>query len=294
MERGKSIINALAKAEPINIQPAAFVRPEILMREDAASRKERLAQLISDEIVPRLRLLHGEVLEPDEAAGLSDADIAKLARLVLSPNLQAAAAYITSLREHGVTMEKLFVELLQPAAQYLGQMWTNDECDFIDVTLGVGQLQKLLAIFNCTQDLPALDARRRVFLTLAPGEQHSFGLAMVAKLLSAAGWQVTIGARPTLAEIAGAVREEWYAVAGIAHSSDADPGALTSVIAAMRRQSRNPVIGIMVGGVVFEDRPDLVAAVSADGTANNAVTAVLLAQKLFDLGARNNWAGSMP
>ena len=38
------------------------------------------------------------------------------------------------------------------------------------MTLGVARLQKLLAIFNCTHDIPALGQKRRVLLTTAPGE----------------------------------------------------------------------------------------------------------------------------
>lgn len=295
MEGGvKSIVRTVVDAEPISITVTDFVAPKILSRPDVAKRKEKLAEVVAAEIVPRLRLLHANVLPTAEAAALSDAEIRELARLVLSPNLQAAAAYVTYLRDRGLSMETLFVELLQPAAQHLGKMWDNDECDFVDVTLGVGQLQKLLAIFNCTQDLPALNAKRRVFLTLTPGEQHSFGLAMVAKLLRAAGWQVIVATEPTIELVKTAVSRDWFAVAGVTVSSEPKLDDLCRVTAAVRKNSKNPAIGIMVGGPPFSDNPDLVLRVGADATATNATTAVILAQKLFDLGARRNWLGTGP
>lgn len=95
---------------------------------------------------------------------------------------------MTFLRERGLPMETLFIELLQPAAQHLGEMWERDECDVVDVTLGVAQLQKLLAVFNCTHNLPRMSEKRRVLLVRPSGEQQSFGMAMVSKLLRAAGW----------------------------------------------------------------------------------------------------------
>lgn len=48
----------------------------------------------------------------------------------------------------------------------------------------------------------------------------------------------------------------------------------------------------MVGGPPFCESPDLAARVGADATAVNAPAAVLLAQRLFDLGAQSNWQDS--
>ena len=62
--------------------------------------------------------------------------------------------------------------------------------------------------------------------------------------------------------------------------------------------SCNPAIGVMVGGPVFLEHPELVRRVGADASAVDAATAVLLAQRLFDLAAdsaempRLNKAGS--
>ncbi|MDX2259774.1 MAG: cobalamin-dependent protein, partial [Hyphomicrobiaceae bacterium] len=277
-----------------DIDQTAFVASEILHREDAAQRQDRLAQVISEQIVPRLMALNREARCEPILSSPSEAEIIELARLVLSPDLEVAAAYVTLLRERGATTEDLFVELLQPAAQYLGTMWDRDECDFVDVTLGVGRLQKLLAVFNCTHNIPALSKKRRVFLTPTRSEQHSFGLMMVHKLLSAAGWNVTLASEPAVECVSAAVAADWYAVAGITLSCESHIDAATDLIAAVRRHSRNPAIGVMVGGAHLESRPELVAQLGADATACNATTAVILAQKLFDIGAQQNWRGTSP
>ena len=294
VSRITSIVYDAAFANPIPIVETVFISPEILNRVDAAHRKSRLANIVAAEIVPRLIMLHTEVLPADGVPAPSEDEIVELAHLVLSPNLQAAAAYVTILRERGLSMETLCVMLLQPAARHLGKMWENDECDFIDVTLGIGQLQKLLSIFNCTYDIPSIDKKRRVFLTLTPGEQHSFGLAMVAKLLRAAGWNVTTPDTPTIASVTQAVRKDWYAVAGIALSSSERVDDIASTIATIRKNSRNPAIGIMVGGPPFAENSNLVTRIRADATADNATTAVILAQKLFDLGAKSGWNNTAP
>jgi hypothetical protein len=53
----------------------------------------------------------------------------------------------------------------------------------------------------------------------------------------------------------------------------------------MRRASRNPALGVLVGGRVFVERPELVALVGADATASDARQAALQAESLRRLMA---------
>lgn len=271
---------------------AHYIAPEIQARDDIAERRTKLAQIVSGEIVPRLLRLHAVTQSQDIIADLhpTEGEIDELAHIVLGDDIGASAAYIAALRDRGLAMDTLFIELLEPTARHLGEMWDGDACDFIDVTLGVARLQKLLAIFNCTHDVPALHERRQVLMAMTPGDQHYFGVTMVEKFLRAAGWAVEEAHEATQEAIEGAVRRNWFAVAGFTLGSDRGIGALREAIAGVRAASANPAIGIMVGGPMFNDHPDLVTAIGADATAPNAPAAVLVTQKLFDRGALCGWA----
>lgn len=151
-----------------------YIAPDIYRRDDVAERQAKLARIVSNEIIPRLLMLHAEVV-PDappavlvEALLPSRADIGGLAEIVLGSDLAAAVAYVAVLRDRGLSMEALFVELLEPTARFLGEMWDKDECDFIDVTLGVGRLQQLLAFYSDSHIVPALDQRRSVLIAMTP------------------------------------------------------------------------------------------------------------------------------
>ncbi len=170
-----------------------------------------------------------------EALRPSSADIDALAHIVLGDDLEAAATYVTIMRDRGLSMETLYMELLEPTARHLGEMWDNDECDFIDVTIGVGRLQKLLAIFNETYTLPELGTRRRVLMATTPGNQHSLGASMIERLLSAAGWQVDAEYSGIADEIINAVRHNWFAVIGLTAGSDRQLEALKSIIVEIRK-----------------------------------------------------------
>lgn len=273
-----------------------FIAPEIYQQHDVAARRVDLVRIVSNEIIPRLLRLHTEVVPNAppvdvliEALLPSGADVDALAHIVLGDDLEAAAKYVTVMRDRGLSMETLYMELLEPTARHLGKMWDNDECDFVDVTIGVGRLQNLLAIFNETYTLPQLGTKRKVLMATTPGNQHSFGAAMVEKLLSAAGWQVDAEYSGEADEILSAVRRNWIAVIGLTAGSDLQLEGLKEIIDRVRKESQNTAIGVMVGGPMFTENPALATEVGADVTAPNAAAAVLAAQKLFDLSIRN-WA----
>lgn len=287
---GNALASQVVDRQILHLLEKHFISPEISRRDDIAIRQSDLARFISTEIVPRLMRLHSEAV-PDappvdvliKALRPSSADIDALAHIVLGDDLEAAATYVTIMRDRGLSMETLYMELLEPTARYLGEMWDNDKCDFIDVTIGVGRLQKLLAIFNETYTLPQLETRRRVLMATTPGNQHSFGASMIERLLSAAGWQVDAEYSGNADEIINAVRRSWFAVIGLTAGSDGQLEALKSIIVEIRKASQNEAIGIMVGGPMFTENPAMASAMGADATAPNAPTAVIAAQKLFDL-----------
>ncbi|MBX9759582.1 MAG: cobalamin B12-binding domain-containing protein [Beijerinckiaceae bacterium] len=257
-----------------------FVAPEMLAREDVVERHIRLAQVVSHQIVPRLKSLHST--KPEIAAAISHEEVDQFAHLVLSPDIRTAEAFVTLLRERGLPMDFLFVELLEPAARHLGEMWNHDECDFVDVTLGLGRLQRLLATFNCTHQDPTLIERRSILMSTMPGDQHSFGAAMVEKFMRAGGWRVRSERVGSVGDLMEIVSGEWFALVGLAVGYDQHLGELADTIRRVRDKSCNRALGVIVGGPVFATHPERALEVGADATAANAPLAVMAAQKIFD------------
>jgi methanogenic corrinoid protein MtbC1 len=268
--------------EPLDIPPdfcVQFASASFRAIPDAPARRARIADLVLEDIVPRLAAVHAAV-EPVDHPTVGE--IAELARLVLSTDGRLAASYVGSLKERGLSVEILFAELLEPAAQLLGRLWDQDEIDFVDVTLGVARLQALLAVFNRTHKLATLAEHRSVLMLTMPGEQHSFGVAMVERFLDAGGWQVTSERETSLDRIADLVDGRWFAVAGIALSNGRNLDKVAAAVATIRKCSHHEKIGIMVGGPIFSSDVGLARQLGADGTAASGPTAVVLAQKLLD------------
>ncbi|RZJ18331.1 MAG: cobalamin-binding protein, partial [Haliea sp.] len=116
-----------------------------------------------------------------DAERLGPQDVERFARLVLARDDDVAQACVDAMRDRGVPIESIYLDLLAPVARHLGELWEQDLCDFTDVTLGLGRLQQVLRelspAFGQSIDHPTNG--RRVLLLPSPGEQHTFGLVMV-------------------------------------------------------------------------------------------------------------------
>ena len=251
-------------------------------------RMSQLARTIEREIIPRLMLAHraAPVATPIRAPGsqhISADDVKQFAKLALSRDEDAAFTAVQSWRALDVPVERLYMELLAPAARYLGELWEEDLCNFTDVTVGLGRLQRVLRELS-----PALGRSvehppqgRRVLLLPSPGEQHTFGLVMVSEFFRRAGWDVTGGAWAAGADAAALVSAEWFDVVGFSLGAEVHLPSLARSIGAVRHAACNPQLAVLVGGPLLALRPEVVAQVGADGMTIDGREAPRLAEGLI-------------
>lgn len=240
----------------------------------------RLEEVIRERIVPRLVLVHKVASAPDQSPGPQPDDIAEFGQLVVATDPGAAELFFARMHERGFSAESLFETLLAPTARHLGELWEADLCDFVDVSIGVGRLQTLLETFSRAPSL-TVDAQRRTLLIATPGDQHLFGLDVIASFLRISGWEVLIEKGLSTEQNADTVSSQWIAVAGVTMGREASLDVVARTIDAVRRASLNPAISVMVGGIVFKGRPDLVVRVGADAMAHDGPSAALLARRLY-------------
>jgi len=252
------------------------------------TRMSQLARAIEEEIIPRLMLAHRTATEPMATPGgagpaIAETEVRHFAKVVLSHEEDVAFACVENLLARGVSVEKIYLDLLAPTARYLGTLWEEDLCNFTDVTVGLGRLQRVLRELS-----PALGRSvdhpsqgRRVLLLPSPGEQHTFGLVMVAEFFRRAGWDVTGGAWAAGADAAALVTAEWFDVIGFSLGAEVHLQALADSIAAVRRAACNRTLTVLVGGPLFGLHPEFVGRVGADGMTIDGREAPSLAEMLI-------------
>ena len=243
--------------------PLGAVSPRTLAESDHTVAV--LAQAIQHEIIPRLMLAHRTPIECDTppavaSVQVSEEDVASFGQLILTRNEKQALEFITHMRANGAPVEVIYLDLLAPVARYLGELWENDLCDFTDVTIGLGGLQKMLRDLNSEvqQSRHPTPNGLSILLVPTPGEQHTFGLSMVAELFRKQGWEVVGGPYDLGDSPQTLVGRRSFDAVGFSLATSINLPNLTDAIAAVRKSSRNKAVCIMVGGPFFSLQPECV------------------------------------
>jgi methanogenic corrinoid protein MtbC1 len=255
--------------------------------QESKERMDRLVRTIEGEIVPRLvlarRMTRTPACGPGEAVRSPDeADVRELVRLLLAHDVAVASAYVATVRQGGASLEGVCLGLLAPAARELGLLWEEDECDFMQVTVGLCRLHQLLRELSpeFRPEDAELRSERTILLASVPGEQHTFGITLVAQFLRKAGWEVWHEQPANGAEIVDVVRQHWFSIIGLSVGSEGCIDEVSAIIRAVRHASLNRSVGILIGGPILVAKPELARFVGADGTATDGPMAVLRAQDL--------------
>ena len=246
-----------------------------------------LVRAVESEIIPRLVRAHVASPAPQKPAGpqVTDEEVRRLTAQVLNADDQVLQESVSELRRRGVSVQSIFLDLLAPVARQLGEHWSCDTCSFTEVTVAMGRLQQLLRAnssafsMGSLSEIPLPD--RRILLLPCPGEQHTFGLSLVAEFFYRAGWDVSTSFIHPTGSLSVLVEREWFDVVGLSLGNVAQAGKLDDCIRQIRRASMNPHILSIVGGVAFLLEPDLAERVSADAVITDAQTAPSLARSLL-------------
>ncbi len=259
-------------------------------RDTRQSRMRLLTQAIESAVIPRMIDAHRPTqasLRGSEAGWApSDAEVSELARRLLHRDDTLAPIYVESLLNAGTPIDELHTRLLNQAARRMGTMWECDEADFAAVTMGLVRLHRMLHLLDERFTLHHTFTQAplqvgRILLIPAFGEQHGFGLAMVAQFFRRAGWEVLCEQPTTEAALAETLSASWFDIVGISLAAEQRLPTLSATISHLRKASRNPHLGVMVGGPVFVAQPGRFREVGADATAADAAQAIIEAQSLM-------------
>ncbi len=246
---------------------------------------EAINGLIEQEIIPRLLMTHtapGLRSEFFEGRRIKKSEANKFADLPLTNEADFLLAEVESLRQSGVSTESIFVDLLATSARRLGKMWEDDECDFVEVTIGLWRLQEVMrdcAMRTMATAQPGCQPFTALFSPF-PGEQHNFGALMIEEIFANAGWHTEVLLEPQRHELLHIVAERVLDVVGLTISRNHPSRSITELITAIRSVSKNSDIRVLIGGRFVNGDPSIAIKTGADGTAPDARSALALAHSL--------------
>lgn len=258
---------------------------EDLLAGHAALADDSINSIIEGEIIPRLLMAHssGQQTDPDRRdIEIAPSDAKRFAALPLRLEAAGLMEEVDRFLEEGVSVDAIYLDLLAPAARKLGEMWETDECDFIDVTMGLWRLQEVMRDIASRSPsvTKAMSSPYSILVAPIPGDQHSFGALMLEEIFARAGWQSMAIPKPERRELLDVLARKSFDVVGLTVTRDCPVASLASLITAIRGVSANPQISVLIGGHTINKNPSIVTEAGADGTGVDARAALEIAERM--------------
>lgn len=257
------------------------------LRLHLASMGQVLTSTFGEEAAPAARLLTRAQdqlqmvpIEPESFVA-GDGTSPRLAReflaTLLAGNRSQAVAKVLDAIENGLSIESLYLDVFQPALREVGRLWELGRISVAQEHLVTAATQVAMAqlyprIFSTTT------IGRTVVVASVGGELHEIGGRMLADIFQLRGWDALfVGANTPVTAIVQLAAEHRADVVAVSATFGTHVPLVRDVVGRLRETSTARVI---VGGRPFLLLPDLWRDMGADGTAEDAVAAVVLADRL--------------
>jgi methanogenic corrinoid protein MtbC1 len=212
-------------------------------------------------------------------SALSPADPSELARVYLDHALagrdsQAAQTLIEAVVSKSIDLVDLFERVITPAAHRVGDLWHEAQISIADEHFVTQLNQRVIAIAGTLQ--PAPESRSgRVLLACPPEEEHDTGLRMIAELLTAHGYEVSmLGAATPIPALVDYARKSRPLAVGLSVASPLAIGSLAATVTGLREAE--PELPVFVGGRCVERYPAVATAVGVPACTTTRETLALL------------------
>jgi len=255
-----------------------------------------LNKTIESEIIPRL--LMGHKLFPTydqngEEVGeieVKQSEIVDFCQALIDGPVEECFSFIERMQKSGHSLISLYVNLIPASTRRLQELWESDENSFTEVTLALGRAQNLIhqlsPIFVNQSNLS--EFKGNALLINVPGSQHTLGILMLGEFFKLAGWNTTVEIEISNDELKDRIRLQACDLVAISVSTEAKWDTMESLLQEIKSISKNKEVLTMVGGPLFDYKPELISACSADVCALTAEEAIKTVSDLLSQRSRLN------
>lgn len=248
-----------------------------------------LLKTIETAILPKLMLVeeqdtHRKRRGPDTASQIEPHLLEDFINVVLDQSVAAGQDLIDRTLDRGVPLERIYLDLLAPAARRMGEYWDSDQRSFTDVTIGLCRLHEILRNNGFGTSISHPDHsedRPTILLSTACADQHVFGVIMVAEFFRKAGWAVACEPGAETHELVRIVSNQTFDVIGLSVARTYKAKDIRSAIKQLREASQNRDTKIILGGPMIDRDMTIVEQVGADAFTTDASEAPDTASRLL-------------
>lgn len=203
---------------------------------------------------------------PRLVGGTSFANKAPLDQLQVRLLTQAAIQSIeetrkilTKWRRQGQSLADIYLYGITESARLIGELWSADELDFVNITIAFSRLQRVMHEFSA-EFLSEGKSESNGFSLLImtePGSQHGLGAFMLSEFFRHAGWRVLLVSPQDIADFKRAFLSDWFDAVVLSISTDRQIDKIAKAVSELRTTSVNPSLKIFLGGPMANLSPEL-------------------------------------
>lgn len=214
---------------------------------------------------------------PASAAPSSREDgvVGELVDILLRDDLAGLCRTVEAARACGRPLERIYVDLLAPAAAAVAGLVDSDDCSTAAGTLAFSNLQIVLRRYAAAFYEEGGAARQGSRVLLVPMRAGSglstFGLLLAADLLRRAGWEAWVESSARSPTIEETVAGRWFDLVEVLAAgetgdeiADDEMREVAAAIRTIRREGANPRVVVVACGSAFARDPGLARRLGAD------------------------------
>jgi len=206
--------------------------------------------------------------------------IASLRQAVIDGQAAAAAAATTRALAAGLPPRTLVDEALIPAMDEAGRLFERGEFFVPELLVAARALKASQAIITPLLAGSPAAAAGRIAIGTVKGDMHDIGKNLVVALLQGGGFEVVdLGADVPPERFVAAVTESKADILGLSALLTTTMLQMRSTVQALDRAGVRGAVKVIVGGAPVTQR--FADEIGADGYADNAAAAVVLARRLM-------------
>ena len=182
----------------------------------------------------------------------------KLLTLAAIESMEETRKILTKWRRQGQSLADIYLYGITDSARLIGELWSADELDFVNITIAFSRLQRVMHEFSAEflSEGKSESNGLSLLLMTEPGSQHGLGAFMLSEFFRHAGWRVMLMAPQDIGDFKRIFLSDWFDAVVLSISTDRQIDKMAKAMPELRAATANANLKIFLGGPMANISPE--------------------------------------